>query len=140
VRSFLAIALHFECLTEQAKPAGFEVWSGNGRPLGDVTFVSFLEQKLGRSLRKDRPGPERRSNGPAVRSWLPFDRSAAPGEDGLQFVWRRPKTWESSDLRFRPEKPKVGFRQTYFASLARMVAQTTQPAVRTLATNRRIAA
>jgi hypothetical protein len=31
VRSVLATALRFECLTEQAKPAGFEASSGNRR-------------------------------------------------------------------------------------------------------------
>jgi hypothetical protein len=34
VWSVLAIALRFDCLTEQAKRAAFEASSGNHRPLG----------------------------------------------------------------------------------------------------------
>jgi hypothetical protein len=40
-----SIALRFECLTEQAKPAAFETSSGNRRPLGDVAFVEFSRTK-----------------------------------------------------------------------------------------------
>ena len=63
VRPVLAIAPRFDellqmSLTEQAELAGFETSSSNGRPLGDAAFVALLEQKLGRSLRKGRPGPK----------------------------------------------------------------------------------
>jgi putative transposase len=66
VQPVLAIAPRFAellqmSLTEQAELAGFEASSGNGRPLGDLAFVTSLEQKLGRSLRKGRPGPKPKS-------------------------------------------------------------------------------
>ena len=45
------------------RAAGFETCSGNGRPLGDEAFLAFAEAKLGRSLRKGKPGPKPRAAG-----------------------------------------------------------------------------
>ena len=42
---------------EQAALDGFESRSANGRPLGDPEFIAFAERKLGRSLRRGKPGP-----------------------------------------------------------------------------------
>ena len=33
-----------------------------GRPLGDARFLKKLERKLGRILRRQKPGPKRKSN------------------------------------------------------------------------------
>ena len=45
---------------EQINLAGFEGLSRNGRPLGDVAFMAFAEQTLGRTLHKRKPGPKPR--------------------------------------------------------------------------------
>ena len=44
-----------------------------GRPLGEKAFLATLEQKLGRILRRQKPGPKRRS---PREVWYP--RTAAP--------------------------------------------------------------
>jgi putative transposase len=66
VRPVLAIAPRFGALletslSEQAELAGFETLSANGRPLGGAAFLAFAEQKLGRKLRKGKPGPKPKS-------------------------------------------------------------------------------
>src|SRR5271168_2707748 len=112
-RSRRVLTSFCKCLTEQAKPAAFETSSGN-RCFCEISRNKSSAEACARAdpvLSVDRTDL---ASGPGC----PSIALAAPGEDGLQFVWRRPKTWESSDLRFRPEKRKVGFRQTYFASLA----------------------
>ncbi|WP_246731767.1 transposase [Methylocapsa sp. S129] len=63
VRPVLAVAPRFGELlaisaAEQAELAAFESLGGNGRPIGDATFLAFAEQKLGRRLRKAKPGPK----------------------------------------------------------------------------------
>ena len=63
VRPLLAIAPRFGKLLEmspgeKAELAGFESLGGNGRPLGDAAFLAAAEQKLGRSLRRRKPGPK----------------------------------------------------------------------------------
>ena len=45
-------------LSEQAELAGFESLSANGRPLGDADFIAAAEARLGRNLRKRKPGPK----------------------------------------------------------------------------------
>jgi putative transposase len=47
-------------LSEQAELDGFETLSANGRPVGDAQFIARAERKLGRSLRRGRPGPKPR--------------------------------------------------------------------------------
>ena len=44
-------------LEEQMALGGFETKSANGRPLGEPAFIAMIEARLGRSLRKGRPGP-----------------------------------------------------------------------------------
>jgi putative transposase len=66
VRPVLAVAKRFAALLkmspgEQAELAGFESLGGNGRPLGDARFLAFAERKLGRSLRRGKPGPKPRA-------------------------------------------------------------------------------
>jgi len=68
VRPVLAIVRRFGDLLdmspgERAELAGFESLAANGRPLGDEAFLAFAERKLGRSLRKGRPGPKPRAAG-----------------------------------------------------------------------------
>ncbi len=63
VRPVLAVAPRFGDLlemspSEQAGLAGFETLSGNGRPLGGAAFLALAERKLGRNLRKGKPGPK----------------------------------------------------------------------------------
>ena len=63
VRPVLALAQRFGELLEmsadeQRELAGFASLAPNGRPLGDAAFLAFAEQKLGRSLRKGKPGPK----------------------------------------------------------------------------------
>ena len=44
-------------LAEQMALGGFETKSFNGRPLGEPAFIAMIEARLGRSLRKGKPGP-----------------------------------------------------------------------------------
>jgi hypothetical protein len=48
-------------LSEQAERDGLETLSANGRPVGDAEFIARAERKLGRSLRRGRPGPKPRT-------------------------------------------------------------------------------
>jgi len=50
-------------LEEQLEMQGFETKSLNGRPLGTADFIAMVEQKLGRSLRRGKPGPKARGQG-----------------------------------------------------------------------------
>jgi REP-associated tyrosine transposase len=68
VRPVLAIAQRFGDLLElspgeRAELNGFESLGANGRPLGDEAFLASAERKLGRSLRKAKPGPKPRAAG-----------------------------------------------------------------------------
>jgi hypothetical protein len=47
---------------ERAELEGFES-AANGRPLGDAAFLAFVDRKVGRSLRKGKPGPKSRPAG-----------------------------------------------------------------------------
>lgn len=47
-------------LSEQQELETFESLGANGRPLGDAQFIAFAERKLGRSLRRGKPGPKPR--------------------------------------------------------------------------------
>lgn len=63
VRPVLSIVSRFAELldlsaAERAALAGFESLASNGRPLGDEAFLAFAEMKLGRALRKGKPGPK----------------------------------------------------------------------------------
>ena len=63
VRPLLDLAPHFAQLlkmsaSELADLARFETLSANGRPLGAPAFIAAAERQLGRSLRKQRPGPK----------------------------------------------------------------------------------
>ena len=48
-------------LAEQMALEGFETKSANGRPLGPPAFVAMVEQRLGRSLARGRPGRARKA-------------------------------------------------------------------------------
>jgi putative transposase len=66
VRPLLAIAPRFGELlemspSEKAELVGFESLGANGRPLGEAAFLAAAEHRLGRSLRKKRPGPKPRA-------------------------------------------------------------------------------
>ena len=66
VRPVLAIVRRFGGLLdmspgERAELSSFESLGGNRRPLGDEAFLAFTERKLGRSLRKGKPGPKPRA-------------------------------------------------------------------------------
>jgi putative transposase len=68
VRPLLDLAPDFAQLldmsaSELADLAGFETLSANGRPLGAPAFIAAAEHKLGRSLRKQRPGPRPKAAG-----------------------------------------------------------------------------
>ena len=43
---------------EEARGQRLRLHSRTGRPLGDTQFVEPLEQRLGRFLRKRKPGPK----------------------------------------------------------------------------------
>jgi putative transposase len=65
VRPVLSIVSRFAELLdmsagERAALASFESLAANGRPLGDAAFLAFAEKRLGRSLRKGKPGPKPR--------------------------------------------------------------------------------
>ena len=45
-------------LGEQQELEGFENRSANGRPLGDPQFLALVEGKLGRTVRRGKPGPK----------------------------------------------------------------------------------
>jgi len=64
VRPVLAIARRFADLLDQLPgkrdSAAFEPLAANGRPLGDEAFLAMAERKLGRTLRKGKPGPKPR--------------------------------------------------------------------------------
>ena len=47
-------------LSEQRELEAFESLGANGRPLGDAQFIALAEHKLGRSLRRKKPGPRPR--------------------------------------------------------------------------------
>ena len=66
VRPVLAVAPRFAELLrmspgEQAEIKRFEGLGANGRALGDEAFLAAAERKLGRSLRRRRPGPKPRA-------------------------------------------------------------------------------
>jgi putative transposase len=57
----LAAAPRFSDLlapADERQVKAFETLSANGRPLGDAAFVAGLEEQLGRSLSRRRPGPK----------------------------------------------------------------------------------
>jgi len=69
VRPVLSIAPRFADLlalsrSEQDALAAFESLGGNGRPLGDEAFIAMAERRLGRTLRKAKPGPKPRARPP----------------------------------------------------------------------------
>ncbi len=69
VQPVLALAPRFADLlalspSEQAQLDGFETLSANGRPLGGPEFIASAERKLGRSLRRGKPGPRPRVAAP----------------------------------------------------------------------------
>jgi putative transposase len=45
-------------LGEQQELEGFGGRSANGRPLGDLQFLALVERKLGRTVRRAKPGPK----------------------------------------------------------------------------------
>jgi putative transposase len=62
-RAVLALAPNFRDLlrmspSEQAELARFEGLGANGRPLGDEAFLTQIERRLGRVVRKRKPGPK----------------------------------------------------------------------------------
>ncbi len=65
VRPLLDIAPNFADLLamsgDDAGQGDFETQAANGRPLGDDAFIADAERKLGRSLRRQRPGPKPRA-------------------------------------------------------------------------------
>ena len=66
VRPVLDIAPRFAdlldiSLDKQAELEAFETLSANGRPIGDPAFLASAERKLGRLLRRRKPGPKPKS-------------------------------------------------------------------------------
>jgi putative transposase len=63
VRPVLELAPNFAdllalSLGERQELEGFGSRSANGRPLGDLQFLALVEHKLGRTVRRAKPGPK----------------------------------------------------------------------------------
>jgi putative transposase len=63
VRPLLELAPNFAellalSLDEQQELESFANRSANGRPLGDPKFIALVERKLGRTVRRGKPGPK----------------------------------------------------------------------------------